>query len=440
MGHRIIAVEADSIAEEIGCEAGDELLRINGKILRDIIDYEYFSDSEFVELEVRNGRDGEVISIEIEKDEGEPLGFVFDSPLMSPQRTCANECLFCFVDQMPCGLRKTLYVKDDDWRTSFMYGSFVTLTNVGERELQRIIDRKISPLYVSVQATEPALRAKLLGNPRAGQLMEQLRKLADGGIRFHAQLVLCHGYNDGDALDRSLRDLWSLYPAVLSVACVPVGLTEYRENLPDMKLYTREQACEVLDCANKWRRRCMKEQGTHFIYPSDEFYSIAHRKVPKAPDYEGFPQIENGVGMIAKFEAEFEFALESLPKQTAIGKRYTLATGESAYPWLKGIASRAANHTGAQLDVLCIKNDFFGESVTVAGLIVGQDLVRQTKEYALGDKLIIPRSMLREGEDVFLDHMTLQQVQNEIPVPICAIETDGESFLRTMAGQEEERE
>ena len=434
-----MGVEPNSIAEEIGCEAGDELLRINGHIIRDMIDYEYFSDGDALEIEVRNGRDGEEISIEIEKEEGEPLGFVFDSPLMSPQRTCANHCLFCFVDQMPDGLRETLYIKDDDWRTSFLYGSFVTLTNVGERELQRMIDRGVSPLYISVQATEPALRAKLLGNARAGQLMGQLRKLANGGIRFHAQLVLCHGYNDGEALVRSLQDLWSLYPAVLSVACVPVGLTEYRDHLPDMQLYTKTQAQAVLDCIETWQRRCMSEQGTHFVYPSDEFYVIADRSTPKASDYEGFPQIENGVGMMAKFEAEFEQALAALPKQTARGKRYTLATGESAYPWLKKIADRAQKHTGAQLDVLCIQNDFFGESVTVAGLIVGQDLIRQTQSRIRGEKLIVPRSMMREGEDVFLDHMTLQQVQQKIPVPICAIETDGETFLRTMAGQEEEQ-
>lgn len=437
MGQKIEAIMPDSIAEEIGCEIGDEVLRINGEPIRDSIDYQYFVDGSDLLLEMKDHRSGEVIEIEIEKEEGEPLGFVFGSPLMSAQRTCANNCLFCFVDQMPTGLRESLYVKDDDWRTSFMYGTFVTLTNVGERELERIIDRGVSPLYISVQATEPALRAKLIGNKQAGNLMAQLTKLKQGGIRFHAQLVLCPQYNDGEALERSLRDLWSLYPSTISVACVPVGLTDYRSTLPDVKGYDKEQAERVIDCIERWQKKCMKEAGTHFVHASDEFYVLAERDTPPAYVYEGFPQIENGVGMVAKFEQEYQETKKQLQPQTAMGKQYTLATGVSAYPWLCKVAKETEQFTGATIQVLCIENEFFGKTVTVAGLIVGCDLEKQALPRAKGDALLIPRTMLREGEDVFLDHMTLQELQQKSAIPIRAIEADGEMFLRVIAGQEE---
>lgn len=437
MGQKIVGIVPGSIAEELGCEVGDELLSINGEKIRDVVDYQYFVDMPEVLLEIRNVQDGEIVEAEVEKEEGEPLGFIFASPLMSMQRSCANKCLFCFVDQMPEGLRPSLYVKDDDWRMSFMMGSFITLTNISDMELSRIIERGVSPLYISVQATAPALRAKLLGNSGAGKLMEQLWRLKEGGIHFHAQLVLCHGYNDGDMLERSLRDLWSLYPATLSVACVPVGLTNFRDLLPDMRPYTKEQAEEVLDIIEAWQQKCLKEQGTHFVYASDEFYILAEKELPDAEDYEGFPQIENGVGMIAKFEMEFEEAKKQIPRNTAEGKHYTIATGVSAYPWICKMVEKAEKHTGAKVEVLKVENDFFGHTVTVAGLLVGRDLIAQLSQNIHGECLMIPANMLRSGEDVFLDHMQLEELKAAMPVPVRVIEADGESFLKAISGWEE---
>lgn len=434
MGQKIVGVAPESIAEQIGCEAGDVLERINGQNVRDVIDYQFFCAEEALILDIRNGRDGQIMTVSLEKDPGDHLGLSFENDLMSPQRRCANHCLFCFVDQMPKGLRRSLYVKDDDWRLSFLQGNFITLTNVSDGELSRIIDRRVSPLYISVQATDPALRAQLMGQPRAALLMEQLKKIARAGLTFHAQLVLCPGYNDGVHLERSLQDLYSLGSAVLSVACVPVGLTRFRDNLAQVKLYDRLMACVVLDAVTAWQERARKEWGNRFVFASDEFYLLAGRDMPGYDDYEGFPQIENGVGMMRKFEREFENALRILPKNSARGKRVTLATGTAAHDWLCVLAGRAEAHTGARVTVLKIANHFFGRSASVAGLVVGQDVLDQCMG-KLGDQecLLLPACMLREGDEVFLDGMTLTQLREKLGAAVLAVANDGGAFLRAIA-------
>ncbi len=437
-GHRIASVAPGSIAAELGLEAGDILLAIDGRPVIDRIDYEMFCAEESLRLTVRDHRSGQESVCEVEKDSFEDLGLAFDDYLMSPQRSCANRCPFCFVDQLPGGLRESLYVKDDDWRMSFLAGNFVTLTNVPDVELARIVERRVSPLFVSVQATEPALRNELLGNDRAGRIMHQLRTLADAGLRFHAQFVLCRGRNDGQALERSIEDLIALFPAPISAAVVPVGLTQHRKGLADVQPYDCASANALLDQIERWQERCLRDLGTVLIHAADEFYILADRPYPSAERYEGYPQIENGVGMLRKFEDELDEAIAEgfVPPGRASGQRFLIATGRSAEHWLRKQAARAAAHTGAAADVIGIDNDFFGRSVTVAGLLAGCDLLRSLRQKALSDyaAVLIPDTMLREGEDVFLDGMTLADLQVQLPIPIRAIPTLGESFLQALSG------
>ena len=428
---RITAVREGSIAQEAGIEAGDGLISINGKKIVDVIDYEFLCAQEKLLLQIDNARDKTIVELEIEKDEEESLGLEFASGLMSPQRTCGNNCMFCFVDQMPKNCRQTLYVKDDDWRLSFIMGNFITLTNVSDNELQRIIDRRVSPLYISVQATEPQLREKLMRNKHAGKLMDQLKKLKDAGLKFHCQLVLCHDLNDGEHLSRSLNDLWGLYPAAQTVAVVPVGLTRHREGLSVLTPYDAVGAREVLDIVEQYQQKCKAQQGTCFVFASDEFYFLTGRDMPSNADYEGFAQIENGIGMTRKFEKEFETALADMPKGLARGK-YTLATGVLAQGWLQKIADTAAAHTGAKLTVRAITNRFFGDTVTAAGLVVGTDLIDTLRGEELGDALLIPRCMLRERDDVFLDGLSVADVERALGIKVVPVNSGGDDFLKAI--------
>ena len=432
-GQHIDSILPGSIAEELGIESGDWLIHIDGERIIDRIDYTFLSSqSEFL-LGIRNQRDNEVIEIEIEKGDDEFLGLIFDDGLMGPLRTCANKCLFCFVDQMKPGLRESLYVKDDDWRMSFLMGNFVTLTNVSERELERIIRRHISPLYVSVQATEPSLRCRLLGNSRAGELMHQLRRLADAGVQFHAQFVLCPGINDGEALERSFSDLFSLGRAVLTAAVVPVGLTRFRKGLENVAAYNQKTATEIVERVERWQKRAMDEQGRHFAFASDEFYILSGREVPESKVYEGFPQIENGVGMIRKFSDEYQLALSEIPEGTARGKKYTLVTGTSAKNLIETKARRVVERSGADIEVIAIRNDFFGQSVSVAGLVVGGDIQKQLAGKELGDAVLIPDTMLKDGEDIFLDGSSVEELADALQTPVIPLANDGASFVYGLA-------
>lgn len=426
MEHKIERVLPDGIAAELGIEPGDVLEAINGEILYDAVDYEYCCAQDELTLHIRK-KNGERLEAHVQKDSGEGLGLQFSTGLMSPQRSCANKCVFCFVDQLPKNVRETLHVKDDDWRLSFIMGNYITLTNVSDSEMARICDRRVSPLFISVHTTDSDLRVRMLGNERAGRILSQLKRLADCNLQFHCQIVLCPGLNDGEALENTLEDLWNLYPAAQSVALVPVGLTAHREGLDPLTAFDREKAKAVIERVRVWQRHCKKEEGTAFVFAADELYILADEPMPPAEEYEGYPQIENGVGMLKKFEEEFYPALEDAPQGARAGKRYTIATGVSAAPWMRGIAQALAEKTGARIDVVPVPNGFFGPSVTVTGLVSGGDLIAALAGRDLGEKVFISATMLRD--DCFLDDTSLESAAQAIKVPLVPVGADGADLV-----------
>lgn len=425
MQHLICEVEQGSIADQLGIRPGDCLLAINGQNVVDWLDYQAFCCTERLSLITRRG--DEEIVYELEKDEYEPLGLKFDSQLMSRVRDCVNHCMFCFVDQLPDHVRPTLRVKDDDWRLSMMMGNYVTLTNVSDKELERIVARHASPLYISVHATDPELRAKLLGQKLGAKLMGQLTRLREGGIHFHAQAVLCPNLNDGKVLEKTVEDLAAFWPYCRSLALVPVGLTGHREGLCPLRKYTQEEAAAVIDAAEVWQKRFQKEFDTVFVYPSDEFYLQAGRDVPPDSFYGDYDQIENGVGLVRLLRTEFEDALEYADLSSARPAHLVIATGVSAGPILEALLS-PLRIPGVRIDVIAIENRFFGSSVTVTGLLTGGDLIRALKDYPC-DKILITERMLRETEDVFLDDMTLDEVREKLGRPVVKVGTHGDELL-----------
>lgn len=428
MAQRIVSVDGGSLAQAAGIRAGDELLRVNGETVVDLLDYEALCADARVRLRVRRG--GEETEYDVEKDEYEPLGLNFETPLMSGMRLCCNKCLFCFVDQLPQNARPSLRLKDDDWRMSLMMGNYVTLTNVSDHELDRIIRRHASPLYISVHAMEPGLRSRILGTPRGARLPEQLKRLAGGGIEFHAQAVLCPGLNDGEALADTIEKLAAMHPAARSLALVPVGLTDCREGLHPLHKYTPEEARGVLDIAERWRERLLKKLGTRFVFPSDEFYLAAGRPLPEDGEYEDYEQIDDGVGMLRLLETEFSEAYADLPeerKKSGGGKTLLAACGVSAAPFLRQMFA-AHPLTGLTVDVRALENGFFGPSVTVSGLLTGGDLVRGLQG-AEGAAVLISACMLRDGETVFLDDMTLEEVSRALEKPVIPVGRRGDEVL-----------
>ena len=435
MAQRIIRVKAHSPAARHGILDGETLVSIDRTPVLDQVDYQFLSVRRAPVLRIR-AQDGTERDVQIAKREEEPIGLTLESTLMSCPKTCANHCMFCFIEQMPPGMRESLYVRDDDWRLSLISGNFVTLTNLPDHELERIIARKASPLYISVHTTNPQLRQKMLHHIHADRIMEHLNRFRDNGIHFHCQIVLCPGINDGDELRRTLRDLTALYPASLTAALVPVGLTRFREGLYPLRPYTREEAREVLAIAQDVQQEMLAAHGTRFVFPSDEFYQIAGVDVPDAESYEGFPQIENGVGLLARFRDEWETALRLDPDESQnVPRRVIMATGTSVAPFMRTLLEKNPVR-GVDVQVHAIYNDFFGRTVTVSGLITGQDLARQLQGVK-ADEILITQSMLREGEDVFLDDMTLEQVQSAIGVRVRPVENDGASLLYALRGMEE---
>ncbi len=422
MAHKITAVEPGSAAYKAGIRAGDELLRINGETVYDFIDYQALSVGRNITLTMRSGE------YKLRKDEYADIGFSFEKPMMSGVRMCCNKCLFCFVDQLPAYARESLRVKDDDWRMSLMMGNYVTLTNVSDRELERIIKRHVSPLYISVHVYDPEMRAHIMGTPRAAKLPEQLRKLADGGIKFHCQAVLCPGLNDGEALENTISELMKLYPAAQSLALVPVGLTGHREGLAPLRKYTREEARAVIEIAEKWRGICLEKFDTRFVFPSDEFYLAAGMELPDDEAYEDYSQIDDGVGMLRIFETEFKEAYEEMdmsePANTA---KPLIACGVSAADFFAKLMSECPI-PGAEVRVQGIKNRFFGEEVTVSGLITGQDLVSQVKDTDC-THVLITTCMLRADDNVFLDDMTLDEASALIGKPVIPVDRQGQDLL-----------
>ncbi len=435
MPQRISSVFPRSIADRHGICAGETLISISGTPVLDLVDYQFLTARPALDLLVESA-DGAQRHVHIQKRTGDALGMILESNLMSCPKTCANHCVFCFIEQMPPGMRESLYVRDDDWRLSLMAGNFVTLTNLPRQEMDRMIERKASPIYVSVHTTNGELRRRMLKHIHADRIMEHLQRFADHGISFHCQVVLCPGINDGAELDRTLSDLASLAPHALTCALVPVGLTRYREHLDPLRPYTKEEARQVLAQAHAFQEKMLSAHGTRFVFPSDEFYQIADMPLPDADSYEDFPQFENGVGLLARLKDEFETALRLDPDESENReRRVIMATGTSVAPFMRGLLA-AHPVRGVTVDVHPILNRFFGETVTVSGLITGQDLVAQLKG-AEADEILITESMLREGESVFLDDMTLTQAQETLGIRITPVPDDGAELLYALRGTEE---
>ena len=430
MSHLITSVDPDSPASRAGIRAGDRLTRICGVTVIDFIDYQALSAQRRLTVDVL--RDGAALEFSVLKPEYAPLGLNFATPMMSGIRLCCNKCLFCFVDQLPGCARDSMRVKDDDWRMSLMMGNYVTLTNVSDAELDRIVARHCSPLYISVHATDPDLRTHLLGTPRARRLMDQLRRLSDGGIQFHCQCVLCPGINDGAALERTIRELAAL-PGARSLALVPVGLTGHREGLSALRVYRPDEARAVVALADRWREKLLDARGTRFVFPSDEFYLQADWPIPPDEAYEDYEQIDDGVGLLRLLDTEYRAAWAELPEalrqRTAGGKRLAIACGKSAGPFIARMLAECPV-AGADVEVHALENTYFGPTVTVSGLITGGDLTRQMAGVAC-DAVMITEVMLRDGA-VFLDDMTLDQARAQLGKPVVPVGRRGEDLLEAI--------
>ena len=419
---KIASVDPHSPARKAGVRPGEKLTHINGHPIVDVLDYKFYAYDPRLELTLTDP-EGNSRTLSLRKEEGEDLGLNFETYLMDKARSCANKCIFCFVDQMPPGMRDTLYFKDDDARLSFLMGNYMTLTNLSRREIQRIMDLRISPINISVHATDPELRSAMLKNPRAGECLEVMKQFAQAGIEMNCQIVACPGVNDGPALERTLADLSGLYPAVTSVAVVPVGVTKFREGLCRIEPYTREQAAALLDQVEQFAAAFLEKQGTSLAWCSDEFYLIAGRPLPEKAYYEDMDQLENGVGMLRLLLHQAELALED-EGQTEVAP-FSVATGLSAAPFVQEIVDKIREKCGnIKGMVYPIVNRFFGETITVSGLITGTDLIEQLNGKDLGKRLLIPDNMLRAGEQVFLDDVTVEQVEQALGVTVVPVPAD----------------
>lgn len=432
----ITGVEPGSLAAKKHIRPGDTLLRINGHDIEDVLDYRFYITEKKVKAEILS--DGKVETVFFNKDEYDDLGLDFKTYLMDEKRSCKNGCIFCFIDQLPRGMRETLYFKDDDARLSFLMGNYVTLTNMTERDVSRIIEMHISPINISVHTTNPELRVKMMRNKNAGKVLEIIPRLAKAGIKINCQLVLCPGINDGAELERSLRDLSALYPSVENIAAVPVGLTKYREGLYDLKPYNADGARSVIKIIEDFGDAFKKEHGTRLAFAADEFYLKAGLPVHDAEYYEDMNQLENGVGLIALLQSSFDSALRlNEVRKLASPRRVSIATGVAAAPFIDKLAKSAQNSiAGLDCKVYPIINDFFGHLITVAGLVTGKDLINQLKGKDLGDELLIPSAMLRSDDDVFLDDVTVARVASELNIRVRAVDNDGFELLGAMTGLE----
>lgn len=434
MPHVITQVAPQSIASRLGIRPGDTLVQINGEDVIDQIDYQDLSCHRKLTLSLLDAK-GVPYEKQVVKDEYEPLGLHLEETLVSKPRHCRNKCVFCFIDQMRPGLRESLYVKDDDWRLSLMMGNFVTLTNVSDEELDRIIKRHATPLYISVHATHGATRCRMMSNPQADQLLPRLQKLKENGISFHCQVVLCPGWNDGDVLRQTLADLEALMPAAQSVALVPVGLTRYREGLASLTPYDADSARDLLAMIAPYQERYLKTYGTRFVFPSDEFYCLSGQPLPEDEAYEDYVQIENGVGLVRQFWQGVQYAWEDEPSPRVSPRRVLIACGVSMAPQMENIC-RLYAPKGVDITVQPIYNDFFGRTITVSGLITGSDLIAQLKDAEV-DEIMICETMLRNEGDLFLDNLSLEDVRNALPAKLTVSPNDGEAFYRLLCGLEE---
>ena len=437
MSVKISGVKKNSLCDAKGIKAGDELLKINGNEIMDVLDFDFYMAEQNITLTFKCGNG----KYKVVKTKNTDCGLEFETYLMDKQQHCKNKCIFCFIDQLPKGLRPSLYFKDDDSRLSFLFGNYITLTNISEHEVERIISMHISPVNVSVHTMNPELRVKMMKNKNAGESLKILKRFADAGIKMNTQLVLCPGINDGDELRRSIEELSSLYPSVQSIAAVPVGITKFRDGLDKLEPYNKETAGEVIDIIEDYSNKFRKEFGIGLCYPADEFFIKAEREIPSAEYYDGFPQFDNGVGMVRSFTDDFLDELEYC-NEKSINKKVTLATGVDFYPYLCDLCKKAEEKYNIKIQVKKIINHFFGETITVSGLVTGIDLFEQLKDYDLGEYLILPSSMISdytnhtENKNKFLDDMTVEELSERLNTKIILTKGDGGQVLKDILGVE----
>ncbi len=430
----IISVNKGSLAERAGIRSGDTIVSINGHEVCDVLDYRFYLADTRLDLCVE--RKGERLEIRITKGMYSDIGLSFETALMDEKHSCENKCIFCFIDQLPKGMRKSLYFKDDDSRLSFLHGNYITLTNMKQRDIDRIIEMHISPVNISVHTTNPELRVAMMKNKHSGEVLRYMRQLADAGIRLRAQIVLCRGVNDGEELDRTMADLAGYFPALESVSVVPAGLTAYREGLYPLAPFTVEETAQVIQQVTSFGDACLEKYGTRIFYCADEMYVRAGILVPEYAFWGEFTQIENGVGMLSSFAHEFEIARSLLtPEEKAVERHISIATGETSYAFINDLVKRlAAICPRLDCRVYKIKNNFFGGEVSVTGLITGEDLISQLSDKPLGDALLLSRSMLRAEGDLFLCDKTPEDVARALAVPLFFVENDGGSFVDAVLG------
>jgi len=444
---KIINVREGSPAQKAGVAAGDMLISVNGKDINDVLDYRFYLAEE--KAVIRTERNGVITEFSAEYPDDERLGLEFESPLMDEKRSCNNKCIFCFIDQLPAGMRETLYFKDDDSRLSFLQGNYITLTNLSREDVERITAMRFSPMRVSVHTTDPKLRCEMMNNRFAGKTLEYLYDFAKAGLKIHAQIVLCKGVNDGEALKKTLSDMYSFIPSLESLSVVPAGLTDHRQGLYPLQPFNAPEAAAVIDTVNSFGEKAKREYGSRVFWPADEFFIKAGRVIPEASYYEEFYQIENGVGMLSSFLSEIDEAIAGEPslfRKKIFGKipPFSLATGNAAYPYIykavEKISSLWYNKNKLQLDykIYCIKNDFFGNEITVTGLLTGKDFENQLKGKALCGRLLIPANCLRRDEDIFLDDMTLKELEDKLETKIIPVRCTGRDFVRAVLGITEE--
>ena len=439
--HKIKSIEPGSIAEELEIQPGDVLLQINGEEIEDIFDYQFMIQDEYIEVLVKKA-DGEEWLLEIDKEEQEDLGIEFENGLMDEYRSCHNKCIFCFIDQMPKGMRDTLYFKDDDSRLSFLQGNYVTLTNMSEHDVNRIIRYHLEPINISFQTMNPQLRCKMLNNRFAGDALKKVDAFYEAGIAMNGQIVLCKGINDGDELEFSIRELTKYHPYLESVSVVPVGLSKYREGLYPLEPFSKEDAKEVLATIHKWQDYMYEKHGTHFIHASDEWYLLANEPLPQEETYDGYLQLENGVGMLTLLKDEFKEALAEVvsKQQYNVDKKekITLVTGRLAKPAIKEMTEEIMKHfTQMEIEVVAITNEFFGEMITVSGLLTGQDIINQLKDKDLGSRILLPQNVLRSGENYFLDDITIPQLEETLQVKADIVKSSGQEFVHAILKEQE---
>lgn len=432
MKHKAVvkSVEYDSIAYDAGIEAGDIIDNISGHKFSDILDFKYLTSDDYYVVGVHK-KNGDYEEIEIYNDYYEQFGVEFENALIDEPRRCHNKCIFCFMDQLPPNVRETMIFKDDDVRLSFLQGNYVTLTNLSEKDIQRIIDMRVSPINVSVHATDGEVRKMMLHNKNADKVLDIMKRFADGGIIMNAQIVLCPGVNDGEILRKSIEDLSSLMPYIHSTSVVPVGISKHRKGLYELTPVTKEIATEVLDIIKEYSDRLYKQFGTRMIYAADEFYIMAERDIPPYEEYEGFPQIENGVGMMANLEYEINLALEE-ETNSSDNKKY-IATGAIAYNHINKFVNKIRNkHPNIDVEVYSIRNDFFGDKITVTGLVCGRDIINQLKDKNLNGTLLLARNMFKADSMIFLDDTTLEDVEKELGIKVRVVENDGYDFVQSV--------